>query len=289
MKKDIHPEYVETTVTCTCGNTFTTRSTAELRQDPRRGLLAVPPVLHGQAEDPRHRWPRGPLRGPLRQEGRSAEQRPLAPPTPPIPQPRVGRRCVPRSPAHVRRPRRAHGARASEPPVGSGRCSQEYADLERRAGRPRRPRRPGPARDPEQAVCRARPDRRGSPRAGRGRATTSRRHASWHRGRRRSPPRCPRSRRPSTPPRRRCVGCSVPRDPDDDRDVILEVKAGEGGEESALFAGDLLRMYLRYAERRGWKTEVIDATESDLGGYKDVRIAVKAKGSPGPARRRGPG
>ncbi|MCE1179959.1 MAG: peptide chain release factor 1 [Micrococcales bacterium] len=70
----------------------------------------------------------------------------------------------------------------------------------------------------------------------------------------------------------------LPRDPDDDRDVILEVKAGEGGEESALFAGDLLRMYLRYAERRGWKTEVIDATESDLGGYKDVRVGVKAKG-----------
>ncbi|MEP6854666.1 MAG: peptide chain release factor 1 [Pedococcus sp.] len=74
----------------------------------------------------------------------------------------------------------------------------------------------------------------------------------------------------------------VPRDPDDDRDVILEVKAGEGGEESALFAGDLLRMYLRYAERRGWKTELIDATESDLGGYKDVRMAVKAKGTPHP-------
>jgi peptide chain release factor 1 len=74
----------------------------------------------------------------------------------------------------------------------------------------------------------------------------------------------------------------VPRDPDDDRDVILEVKAGEGGEESALFAGDLLRMYLRYAERRGWKTELIDATESDLGGYKDVRMAVKAKGTPEP-------
>jgi peptide chain release factor 1 len=74
----------------------------------------------------------------------------------------------------------------------------------------------------------------------------------------------------------------VPRDPDDDRDVILEVKAGEGGEESALFAADLLRMYLRYAERRGWATEVIDATESDLGGYKDVQVAVKAKGAPAP-------
>lgn len=71
----------------------------------------------------------------------------------------------------------------------------------------------------------------------------------------------------------------IPRDPDDDRDIILEVKAGEGGDESALFAGDLLRMYLRYAERRGWKTELIDATESDLGGYKDVQVAIKAKGS----------
>ncbi len=68
----------------------------------------------------------------------------------------------------------------------------------------------------------------------------------------------------------------VPRDPADGKDVILEVKAGEGGEESALFAGDLLRMYLRYAQRRGWQTEVLDATPSDLGGYKDVTVAVKA-------------
>ena len=67
----------------------------------------------------------------------------------------------------------------------------------------------------------------------------------------------------------------LPRDPNDDKDVILEVKAGEGGDESALFAGDLLRMYLRYAERQGWKTEVLDATESDLGGYKDVTVAVR--------------
>jgi peptide chain release factor 1 len=71
----------------------------------------------------------------------------------------------------------------------------------------------------------------------------------------------------------------VPRDPDDGRDVILEIKAGEGGEESALFAGDLLRMYLRYAERRGWATQVLGATESDLGGFKDVSVAVKARGA----------
>ncbi|MGV1010322.1 MAG: peptide chain release factor 1, partial [Dermatophilaceae bacterium] len=74
----------------------------------------------------------------------------------------------------------------------------------------------------------------------------------------------------------------LPRDPDDDRDAILEVKAGEGGEESALFAGDLLRMYVRYAERRGWRVDLLDETESDLGGYKDVRVAVRAKGSAGP-------
>lgn len=74
----------------------------------------------------------------------------------------------------------------------------------------------------------------------------------------------------------------LPRDPLDDKDVILEVKAGEGGEESALFAADLLRMYMRYAERRGWTTQIIDAVESDLGGYKDVALAVKARGNPEP-------
>jgi peptide chain release factor 1 len=74
----------------------------------------------------------------------------------------------------------------------------------------------------------------------------------------------------------------LPRDENDDKDVIVEIKAGEGGEESALFAGDLLRMYLRYAERNGWKAEVIETTESDLGGYKDVSFAVKSQGSAPP-------
>ena len=68
----------------------------------------------------------------------------------------------------------------------------------------------------------------------------------------------------------------LPRDASDGRDVILEVKAGEGGEESALFAGDLLRMYLRYAERHHWKTEILDSTMTGLGGYKDVTVAIKA-------------
>ena len=74
----------------------------------------------------------------------------------------------------------------------------------------------------------------------------------------------------------------IPRDPADDKDTLLEVKSGEGGEESALFAADLLRMYTRYAEARGWRTEILDATESDLGGYKSVTLAVKAKGTPAP-------
>jgi peptide chain release factor 1 len=72
----------------------------------------------------------------------------------------------------------------------------------------------------------------------------------------------------------------APRDPQDAKDVILEVKAGEGGAESALFAGDLLRMYLRYAERRGWVTEVIESQPSDLGGFKNVALAVKTRGAP---------
>src|SRR5690348_9806849 len=69
----------------------------------------------------------------------------------------------------------------------------------------------------------------------------------------------------------------APRDPHDGSDLLMEIKSGEGGEESALFAGDLLRMYLRYAERHGWKAEVLDGTESDLGGYKDATVAIKGK------------
>jgi peptide chain release factor 1 len=68
----------------------------------------------------------------------------------------------------------------------------------------------------------------------------------------------------------------IPRDPDDGRDIIMEIKAGEGGAESALFAADLLRMYIQYANSKGWKTEILDKNESDLGGYKDVQIAIKS-------------
>ncbi|WP_279106965.1 peptide chain release factor 1 [Gordonia paraffinivorans] len=69
----------------------------------------------------------------------------------------------------------------------------------------------------------------------------------------------------------------APRDPHDADDVVLEIKSGAGGEESALFASDLARMYLKYCERRGWKTEVLGITESDLGGYKEATFSIKAR------------
>jgi len=71
----------------------------------------------------------------------------------------------------------------------------------------------------------------------------------------------------------------IPRDPDDARDVIMEIKQGEGGAESALFAADLLRMYMQYAASQGWKTELLERNESDLGGYKDVQVAIKGSSS----------
>jgi peptide chain release factor 1 len=70
----------------------------------------------------------------------------------------------------------------------------------------------------------------------------------------------------------------APRDPHDADDVVLEVKSGEGGEESALFAADLARMYIRYAERHGWNVTVLDETFSDLGGYKDATLSIRSKG-----------
>ena len=73
----------------------------------------------------------------------------------------------------------------------------------------------------------------------------------------------------------------APRDPHDADDVVLEVKSGEGGEESALFAADLARMYIRYAERHGWNVTVLDETYSDLGGYKDATLTISNRASDG--------
>jgi peptide chain release factor 1 len=75
----------------------------------------------------------------------------------------------------------------------------------------------------------------------------------------------------------RIVALMIPKDPADAKDVILEVKGGEGGDEAALFAGDLVRMYTRYAERQGWKVEIVSQTEGELGGFKDIQLAVKSR------------
>ena len=71
----------------------------------------------------------------------------------------------------------------------------------------------------------------------------------------------------------------LPRDPNDDRNLFLEVRAGTGGEESALFAADLFRMYSRYAERQGWRVEVVSRNESDLGGYKEIICRIAGTGA----------
>lgn len=71
----------------------------------------------------------------------------------------------------------------------------------------------------------------------------------------------------------------LPRDPNDERNVIMEIRAGTGGEEAALFAADLARMYMRYAEEKGWKTEILSSNPTGLGGYKEIIFLVKGKGA----------
>lgn len=71
----------------------------------------------------------------------------------------------------------------------------------------------------------------------------------------------------------------IPKDPNDERSVIVEIRSGAGGEEAALFAGVLFRMYTRYAERKRWKTEILDANPTELGGFKEVVFAIEARGA----------
>ncbi|PKB62016.1 MAG: peptide chain release factor 1 [SAR202 cluster bacterium Casp-Chloro-G4] len=71
----------------------------------------------------------------------------------------------------------------------------------------------------------------------------------------------------------------IPKDPNDDKNVIMEIRAGTGGDEAGLFAADLYRMYMRYAQRMGWKTEVIDASETGVGAMKEIVFAVKGQGA----------
>ncbi len=70
-----------------------------------------------------------------------------------------------------------------------------------------------------------------------------------------------------------------PKDPNDERNVIIEIRAGTGGDEASLFAGDLMRAYLRYAERRGWKTEMLNTSDTEVGGFKEVIVALNGRGA----------
>jgi peptide chain release factor 1 len=76
----------------------------------------------------------------------------------------------------------------------------------------------------------------------------------------------------------RLRGLLVPRDPRDDKNVFIEIRAGAGGDEAAIFAGDLLRMYTRYAEAQNWRTEIVGASEIGVGGFKEVVLSVKGRG-----------
>ena len=69
----------------------------------------------------------------------------------------------------------------------------------------------------------------------------------------------------------------LPKDPDDARDTILEIRAGTGGEEAALFVSDLFRMYIRYAELRKWRLQIIEQHETDIGGFKEIIVAIEGK------------
>lgn len=71
----------------------------------------------------------------------------------------------------------------------------------------------------------------------------------------------------------------LPKDPNDDKNVIVEIRAGAGGEEAALFAGSLFRMYSMYAERKGWKIEILNENETELGGYKEISFSVEGEGA----------
>ncbi|BCD61246.1 MULTISPECIES: peptide chain release factor 1 [Nitratiruptor] len=70
----------------------------------------------------------------------------------------------------------------------------------------------------------------------------------------------------------------IPKDPNDEKDIYLEIRAGTGGEEAALFAADLFKAYVRYAEKKGWKVEIVSSSESDTGGYKEIIAKIKGEG-----------
>src|SRR4051812_46419718 len=242
------------------------------RRDPRRDLQRLPPVLHGQAARAGHRGPGRQVPGQVRQGPAGQEE--VATPTAPAPAKGVGRRSHVGT-EHV-------GAENPGDVVSNERLAallDEYADLEKQMS--------DPSIHADQTRVR-RVGRRFAELAGGHKA-----HADLEEAR--ADLAAARELAAEDPAfateadqlaaelpalEARLAEMLAPRDPHDAKDVIVEIKAGEGGQESALFAGDLLRMYTRYAEKHGWTVEVIDAQESDLGGVKDVSVAVKTRGVP---------
>ena len=273
MKKDIHPDYVDTQVTCTCGNTFTTRSTATGGSIHADVCSQCHPFYTGKQKilDTGGRVARFEARYAKKDaearssSTRSAGFRTAAEAGACLCPDRVGPQPSRRS-ADVRGSRGAGGrARRAREPAGrpgihadqglAKKLNQRYAELS--------------------AILRAYADWQhlvDDIEAARELAAEDPSFADEAEALA--------EQRAAAEERLRHL--LVPRDPTDSKDALLEIKSGEGGEESALFAGDLLRMYTRYAEQRGWKTEILDATESDLGGYKSVTVAVKAKGTSEP-------
>ena len=273
MKAGIHPDYVETTVVCGCGNTFKTRSTKKSGQIHVEVCSQCHPFYTGKQKilDSGGRV----ARFEKRYGKRKAARQTRPPTTSCFPTPDL--RCE-RRPGVGLRFRGGSGKEVdmtdTTPRIDA--LLAEHADLERQLSDPTLHADAGAARKVGRRFAGS---RRSSP------PTASwRPPAAISRPRANSVPTMNRSR-----PRSRARGqvdeletqltdLLAPRDPHDGDDIVLEVKSGEGGEESALFAADLARMYIRYAERHGWTVAVLDATFSDLGGYKDATLSIKSKG-----------
>src|SRR5699024_6072031 len=232
------------------------------------GVRELPPLLHWQAEDSGHRRPGGAVRGTLRHA--AATQGQIAPITAPGPAMWGGRRF-----ARSRRPR------AGVEPMESQSLQtllDEYAELEEQLGDP------SVHADQDRARKLGRRHAELAPvvtvvgelESAREDLATARELAGQDETFVAEADRLA-ERIPEL--ESRLNDLLLPRDPYDNSDGVLEIKSGAGGEESALFAADLLRMYVRYIEWKGWYAEVLDSTESDLGGYKDVMVSVKAKRS----------
>src|ERR1700736_2281272 len=256
----------------------------------------MPPVLHRQAEDSRQRRPRCALREALRQAqgrlGRQGRRRQVAAyPTPDL-SPDSRRQCEHSSQAQSGRRfafreelvgasrevtpvAQSSGADTGAPAIDA--LLAEHADLERRLADPNLHTDQGAARkagrrfaqiSPIVATYRKLETARGDLEAARELGADDESFAAE----------VPELEAAVDELETQLSDLLAPRDPHDGDDIVLEVKSGEGGEESALFAADLARMYIRYAERHGWTVAVLDETFSDLGGYKDATLTIASKG-----------